>query len=280
MPFHFLLVADWIYALLMGVVQGLTEFLPVSSSGHLSLLNLFFGIDAEAGLDFTFFLHVATLVAALIYFRKDIAGLVCAWLPKNEEAMAGQRRISVFLLVSCLITGPMALLLEDHLAFIASSFLLLGFAFLATALLLTLTEILVLRMTHKCDMDDMGFARAALIGFVQGCAVIPGISRSGATIVGGMWAGLSRENATRYSFLLAIPIIMAGVAKDGYDLLKGGVSALPPFAISALGFIAAGISGYFAIAGMIKLVQRTSLVYFALYVALLGLILIAVSFIV
>jgi len=275
---YLIMTADWFYALTMGIVQGLTEFLPISSSGHLSLLNLFFERDATVGIDFTFFLHIATLLAAIIYFRRDLRDLVLAWLPKNRKEGAAQRRITVFLFISCLVTAPLGLLLEDRLAAVAGNLLLLGLAFLLTATVLTATELLTFRKDLNRPADQLTIPRAAGIGFAQGCAVLPGFSRSGATIAAGMWTGLSRTEATRYSFLLAIPIILAGAAKDCFSLIKGTL-ILPPFAVSLLGFVAAGIAGYVAIAFMLKLVQRTTLIYFALYTALLGLALIALSFV-
>jgi undecaprenyl-diphosphatase len=268
---------QWLYAAALGLAQGLTEFLPVSSSGHLSLLNLVFGVNAKSGLEFTFFLHIATLIASLIFFRHDIAELVRAWFPKNKATMRPQRRLSLYLIVGCLITGPMGLLLEDTLGFVAGNYLLLGLAFLLTTVVLCLAEYLTQRLPQR-KPTDMGYICAALTGFAQGCAVIPGFSRSGATIAGGMMVGLSRKEATRYSFLLGVPIIIAGAAKDGIDLL-GGQLVLPPLGVSALGFVVAGISGYFAISWMLKFVQNTQLYWFAAYTAVVGAVLIVLYFI-
>ncbi|MDR1412323.1 MAG: undecaprenyl-diphosphate phosphatase [Actinomycetes bacterium] len=281
--------SPWLYSACLGLAQGLTEFLPVSSSGHLSLLNLLFGVNGEEGLEFTFFLHIATLIAALIYFRRDIARLVRAWAPAHRHDMADRRRVGVFILIGCLVTGPMGLLLEDKLGAIADNYLFLGCAFLLTTIVLCVAEILTNRREeqerrahHKAaapvTSSNMGMLCAALTGFAQGCAVIPGFSRSGATIAGGMMVGLSRKEATRYSFLLGLPIIAAGAVKDGLGLLNGSL-VLPPFGISLTGFIIAGVSGYLAIAVMLHFVQNTQLYWFAAYTAAVGIILIVISFI-
>ncbi|MDR1776064.1 MAG: undecaprenyl-diphosphate phosphatase [Actinomycetes bacterium] len=267
---------QWVYALVMGLAQGLTEFLPVSSSGHLSLLNLAFGRDTEAGIEFTFFLHIATLIASLVYFRQDIARLIVAWKRENERSMAGERRICVFLIVGCLITGPMGLLLEDKLAPIAGNIRLLGGAFLLTTIVLVVAERLLQEHPHR-QMNNLGLLCSAIVGFAQGCAVIPGLSRSGSTIAGGMLTGMSREQSTRFSFLLGIPIIIAGALKDGLDLARGQLT-LPPMGACVIGFIAAAVAGYFAIAWMIKLVQKTQLYWFAGYTFILGVCLIVASF--
>lgn len=263
-----------VQALIMGIVQGLTEFLPVSSSGHLSILNLFYGTSGDSGLDFSFFLHLATLIAAMVYFRRDIVGLITCWLPKNRH-MVEYRKMFKFLIVACLVTGPIGLALDDRLGALASSTLALGLSYLFTTVMLSLTEYLTTKSAHN-EIDSLSTPKSAFIGLAQGIAVIPGISRAGATIAGGMVAGLSKQEATRFSFLVGLPIILLGALKDGVGLMQGTI-VLPSVTICAVGFAASAVTGYLAIAWMIRYVEHIKLYWFAAYTAVLGIALISFS---
>lgn len=259
--------------LIMGIVQGLTEFLPVSSSGHLALLNLVF--TESGGIDFTFLLHLGTFLATVIYFRQDILNMFKSLLPKNKH-MVEERKLFFYLMLATAITGPIGLLLEPKLDAFSQSLLVLGIAYLVTTAVLAGAEY----FTHErkgIEISQMGWRRAALVGLAQGIAVIPGISRSGATIAGGMGVGLNREKATRFSFLLAMPIIAAGALMDGIDLIQGQL-ALPGFWVCLIGFITSAVFGYIAIAVMIDLVKRIKLYWFAGYTAILGVILLVLHF--
>lgn len=272
-------IAEWSYALIMSVVQGLTEFIPISSSGQLSILNMLFDGDPQAAVDFYFFLHIPTTIAAVTYFRKDIKGFLVSWLPKNATKMAAQRHTTVYLVASMLVTVSMALVFAGMLAGFSSNLLVLGIAFLVTAAMLVSSEYWLQKNKHTRTMDKLTFWRAAGIGLIQGFAVIPGISRSGATIAGGLWMGLSRVQATRYSFLLLIPIVIGGSLRDIARMMQGSL-ILPSFWISLVSFIIAGVVGYLTIEWMIKLVSKTSLNWFALYATLLGLVLIVLNFVI
>lgn len=263
-----------LYAIALGIVQGLTEFLPVSSSGHLAIFNLVFP-NQGGSMDFTFLLHVATLLATLIYFRKDIWDMLKSLLPKNKD-MVKERKMLFYLLIATVITGPIGLLLEPRLDAFSSNLLVLGVAYLITTVVLAAAEYFS-EKSARVEPFEMGPVRAALVGLAQGIAVIPGISRSGSTIAGGMAIGLNRAEATRFSFLLVIPIILAGALKDGFDLVQGYL-VLPGFIPSALGFLAAFIAGYFAIAVMVELVKRIKLYWFAAYTAILGVVLLSLNF--
>ena len=273
-----LTIAEWSYALVMSIVQGLTEFVPISSSGQLSILNMFFGEDPQAAIDFYFFLHIPTTIAAILYFRKDIAKFLISWLPKNAENMAAERRTTVFLIVSMIVTGSLGLAFASRLDFLSSNLLVLGIAFMVTSVMLVVSERTFQKAKHHRTMDKLTFWRAAGIGFIQGFAVIPGISRSGATIAGGLWMGLSRVQATRYSFLLLIPIVIAGSLRDIVRMVQGDL-ILPSFWISVTSFVLTGVVGYLTIAWMIRLVSKTSLNWFALYCVFLGIVLIVLNFV-
>lgn len=266
----------WFQSAIMGVIQGLTEFLPVSSSGHLAIINLFFGTSGDAGFDFSFFLHVATLLAAIVYFWRDIIDLTRSLLPSNKH-MVTERKTVWYLVLACLVTGPMGLLLDDSLGELSSSTLALGIAYIGTTILLSATEYYASHHDRKA-LDQLRPTNALFIGLAQGIAVIPGISRAGSTIAGGMLVGLSKKAATRFSFLVGMPIILAGALKDGLDIMAGQI-ILPPFEISLVGFIAAAISGYLAIAWMIAYVSRIKLYWFAAYTGVLAVVLLIISFI-
>lgn len=272
---------EYFVALILGLVQGLTEFLPVSSTGHLALVNLIFGKDVAGGISFSFFLHTATLIAATIYFRRDLLGLLTCWLPKNDHRTK-DRHLFMMLIVACLITGPIGLVLEPFLEPMSDSLPILACGFFATTVVLCgsewLSQTRQSRNRRKGKITDMTWKNAALVGLFQGIAVIPGLSRSGSTISGGLLGGLRKEEATRFAFLVAFPIIILGAAKDGIGLLKGSV-VLPSFWVCLIGFIAAGISGYLAISWMISSLKKVSLYWFGLYTVVLGCLLLTLWFI-
>ena len=310
-------VTEWSYGIVMAIVQGITEFIPVSSSGHLSIVEMFFDVNNQAAIDFYFFLHIPTFIAAVVYFRKDIRDFILSIVPKavhlrrpadnntdnnsgkaeekgsNKEAniaaklpsiswkyadMIPQRKTVAVLIISMLVTGPMGLLLSGQLAEFSSHLIVLGAMFIVTALMLVSSEYVLAKSKLQRSMDKLTPARAAFIGFIQGLAVMPGISRSGSAIAAGLWMGLSRQQATRYSFLLFIPIMIAGSLRDFVRMAQGDL-ILPSFWVSVISFVIAAVIGYLVIAGMIKLVEKTSLNYFAAYAAVLGTVLIVLYFI-
>ncbi|TDB39091.1 MAG: undecaprenyl-diphosphate phosphatase [Actinobacteria bacterium] len=255
-----------LHAALLGVIQGATEFLPVSSDGHLAVAYYLLGEKPD--LTFEVFLHGATLLAMIAYFRSDIIRLLSSLLPANKDRKS-DRRLVVLILVGTAISGVIALGMAPYIEGISASMTWVGLGFLGTATLLTLGEALSRRAARLADPSDLGPLRAGLVGALQGLAVLPGVSRSGSTIAAGMFAGLSREAAARFSFLLGMPIIALAAAKDTVDLL-GGNTTLPGVVPSIVGFVAAGVSGYLAIAGLLALVKRHSLYWFAAYTAVLG----------
>ncbi len=253
-------------AALLGIIQGATEFLPVSSSGHLALTYNLLG--QKPNLSFEVFLHAATLIAMVAYFRADIVRLLSALLPGNKDR-AADRRLVLYIVIGTGISGVLALAMSPYVERISESMTWVACGFLATAALLTLSETLSRRNASIEGPDKLGPVKTGFIGLLQGIAVLPGVSRSGSTIAAGMFSGLSREDAARFSFLLGIPIITLAAAKDTLDVI-GGTSSLPGVVPSVVGFAAAGISGYLAIAWLLSLVKRRSLYWFAVYTAVLG----------
>lgn len=248
----------WI-AILLGLVQGLCEFLPVSSSGHLVLLQTIFGIEGDV-LFFDTMLHVGTLFAVCLVFRKSI------WAMLRHPI---QKKVGL-LLLSTAVTTLIALLFGD---LIETSFGgdLLGIGFLFTALILLCQE----RFARgKKRIRDMRLLDAAGVGLIQGIAILPGISRSGSTIAGARFFGLSKEEAAEFSFLLSIPAIAGSLVLQIPDVMQEGTTGIPFGAVFA-GMIVAAISGYFAIRFMLRLIREKSLMGFAVYVGVLGIFVLA-----
>ena len=259
-----------LYAMLLGILQGATEFLPVSSSGHLILAEHFLGFRA-GGLAFDVALHLGTLAAILIYFRRDFWLMAVAWLPGRggEAEGALYRRLFLYL---CLATVPGALfglLLEKSAETLFRSPFLVATTMGAIGLLLLLAEQVGSR---KRDIRALTLTDALLIGLSQALAVVPGVSRSGITMTTGLFRGLNREAAARFSFLLSAPIIFgAGVHSLPKIIKQGGEGGEGTLYLA--GFVAAALSGYAVIAWLLKFIRTRSFAIFAYYrLALAGLV--------
>lgn len=261
-------------AIVLGIVQGVTEFLPISSDGHLALGTQLMG--REPDLSFVVFLHGATLIAMFAYFWRDVVTLATSLLPRNKDRLAAERRMAFLIIAGTFVTGIVALALEPVVEPMSGSPIWVGVWFLSTALVLAAGEALSGKRPATTSADRLSYGQTAFVAFMQGLAVLPGLSRSGSTIASGMLAGLSREHAARFSFLLGMPIITAAAAKDLLDLTQG-TSTLPPAMVSASGFIAAAASGYLAIYVLLRLVKTTRLYGFAAYTAVLGAILLVTA---
>ncbi|MDF1542471.1 MAG: undecaprenyl-diphosphate phosphatase [Anaerosomatales bacterium] len=251
-------------AILLGIVQGATEFLPVSSSGHLRVIQEFFGIADKFGLAFDTMVHLATLLAVVVYFRDDLAHMVRAFFAR-DASLARDRRLAWLLIIGTVPTGIIGLAGGDF--FESADILYVGIAFLITSAALTAADALSRKSLHAAE--GLGWGRAVLVGIAQGIAIMPGISRAGATMAMGLGVGLDREQAARFSFLLSGPIILLAGAKQALEI-AGGDASLPGLAVSAAGFAAAALTGYAAIAGLMAFVKRHSFAVFAAYTAVIG----------
>jgi undecaprenyl-diphosphatase len=240
-------------AIVLGIVQGLTEFLPVSSSGHLVLLQNVFGFS-EPQLFFDTMLHLGTLVAVVIVMRNEIIDLF-----KKPFHTLG------YLVIATIPAVIVALLLND---FVEGAFAgtYLGYGFLFTAVVLTLSEVLSKRRRQK--RRSIGAGSAAVMGLMQAIAIFPGVSRSGSSIAGGLASGLDRKKAATFSFLMSIPVILGSVLLQGYKIVGSNISV--DWAPTIIGAICAAISGYFAVRFMLALIQKKRLYGFAVYVLILG----------
>ena len=249
-------------AIILGVIQGLTEFLPVSSSGHLELAKAILGDTSvpEESLTFTVVLHFATALSTLVIFRKEILEIFKGLLQFkwNEEF-----KFSLKIIISMLPAVVVGLLFEEELeAFFGGKILLVGCMLLLTALLLLLAD------KAKNTKKEVSFLNAVLIGISQAIAMLPGISRSGATISTSVLLGVDRTRAAKFSFLMVVPLIFG---KIGKDLLSGDLnfqsSEIMPI---TAGFIAAFLAGLLACKWMIAIVKKSKLSYFSIYCAVVG----------
>lgn len=254
-------------AIILGLIQGATEFVPVSSSGHLVLVPWLLGWEAP-GLTFDTVLHLGTLLAVLAYFWRDWWALITAWLRglvrwRWDDADA---RLAWLLVLGTIPAAMLGFLLEDFFESLFGQPAWVAFFLLVTAGLLALSEGLGRRLR---EMQDLRWPDALLIGLGQAAAIAPGISRSGATMAAGLGRGLDRPAAARFSFLLATPVILGAGA---FKLLDLWGLPDPMVQVPALlaGFLAAAISGYFCIWGLLRYLQRGRLYPFALYCALAG----------
>ena len=261
-------------AIALGIIQGLTEFLPVSSSGHLVLAQKIFGIS-EPALLFDTMVHVGTLAAVFAVLWKDIWAIL--------------RRIvqplTLYLVIATVPTVIAALAFRHQLeeAFKTGHFL--GFAFLATAALLVTAELLAMVSVRKADLsgeevpqeekkENMNWLDALVVGIMQAIAVIPGISRSGATLSGALSRGMNRDFAARFSFLLSIPAILGAVVFQLKELASGEAANAAGSGIGAgaiiAGTLSAAVTGFFAVRLMLKIIREKPLWGFAIYTGILG----------
>lgn len=256
---------DWIEALILGIVQGLTEYLPVSSSGHLAIASNFFGINGEDSLMFTVAVHVATVLSTLVMLWKEID-----WILKGlfKFEMNAETKYALNILVSMIPVGIVGVFFKDKVeeAF-GSGLLVVGVMLLVTAVLLIFSFYARPRQKERLSLWD-----AFVIGLAQACAVMPGLSRSGSTIATGLMLGNKKEMLAQFSFLMVIPPILGEALLDILKAVKGedvmgGVGMLP----LCVGFMAAFISGCFACKLMINIVKKGKLVYFGIYCAIVGL---------
>ena len=253
---------DILEAIILGIIQGLTEFLPVSSSGHLELAKAILGDTSvpEESLTFTVVLHFATALSTLVIFRKEVAQIFKGlfqfkW---NDEF-----KFSVKIIISMIPAVIVGLLFEEQLeSFFGGKILLVGVMLLVTAVLLLLAD------KAKNTNKEVTFSNSLVIGISQAIAMLPGISRSGATISTSVLLGIDRTKAARFSFLMVVPLIFG---KIGKDLLGGDISfqSSEIIPISA-GFVAAFLAGLLACKWMIALVKKSKLSYFSLYCAIVG----------
>ncbi|MBQ7571644.1 MAG: undecaprenyl-diphosphate phosphatase [Bacteroidaceae bacterium] len=259
-------------AFILGLIQGLTEYLPVSSSGHLTIASTLFGLDGEQNLTFTVAVHVATVLSTLVVLWKEIVWILRG-LFRWDGRMNAEQRYALAIVVSMIPVGIVGLFFKDYVeAIFGSGLFIVGCCLLLTAALLIFSYYARPRQKEEISLGD-----AFVIGLAQAAAVLPGLSRSGSTIATGLLLGNKKERLAQFSFLMVIPPILGEALLDVMKAMKHGTEAatagigLWPLVI---GFLTAFVSGCLACKWMIGIVRRGKLVYFGVYCAIVGLLLI------
>ena len=257
-------MGELIEALILGIVQGLTEFLPVSSSGHLELMKYVLNDDslAEQSMMTTVFLHFATALSTVIVFRKDILQLLRDIFTRQEGSEQA-RKFALFIIISMIPAALVGVFFDELLeTLFHRKIILVSSLLLLTGILLLISE----RITVK--KKNLSATSALIIGLSQACAILPGLSRSGSTIATALILGIDRTQAARFSFLMVVPLILGKMSKD---LLSGDLLANAPSSLYLLiGFGAAFITGILACTAMINLVKASKLSWFAFYCFAVG----------
>lgn len=255
---------DCIEALVLGLIQGLTEYLPVSSSGHLAIGSALFGIQGEENLTFTIMVHVATVLSTLVILWKEVD-----WIFKGlfKFQMNDETKYFLNIVVSMIPVGIVGVFFKDAVEDVfGSGLMIVGAMLVLTSVLLAFSYYAKPRQKEKISLRD-----AFIIGLAQACAVMPGLSRSGSTIATGLLLGNKKEKLAQFSFLMVIPPILGEAFLDVVKAMKGeavsaGIDTLPLI----VGFVAAFVSGCLACKWMINIVKKGKLIYFAIYCAIAG----------
>ncbi len=278
-------------AILMGVVQGLTEFLPVSSSGHLGLIKGLFGMEVGESILFDVLLHFATLVSITVVFFKDIAKLVtefigmCADIFHNIAALgrslsggrdpqyvkiisSAYRKFVLLLIVSTIPTGIIGVFMKDVVEYTSANLLVTGICLICTGLILVLSDFL---SDGDKKLKEINNFDAFAIGTAQGVATLPGLSRSGTTIVAGLLCGLDRTFAAKYSFIMSIPAVLGALVLELFDIGKESIAA-GDIGCYIVGMLIATVIGFIALRLLMNLVVSKYFKYFGYYCGLIGLV--------
>ena len=266
---------DILQGIIIGIVQGLTEFLPVSSSAHLVFIQNILGV--ESSLAFDTFLHLGSLLAVLWFFRADIIKMIVSWISSLSDIIHGRfregfyddpyKRLAWYVIIATIPVGLAGVFFEDSVdALFSGALYVPAFFLFVTGTILYLSQ----RMTSgSINFRNITGKHALFMGLGQACAILPGLSRSGTTIAAGLVAGLDKEFAAKFSFILSIPAILGAFILQVKDIGSAmDANFLPVF----LGFVAAFISGYIAIKWMLDLIQKRNLDIFAYYCWIVGIV--------
>ena len=258
---------SWIQALILGIVQGLTEFLPVSSSGHLEIGHVLLGTSGEENLTFAVIVHAATVLSTLVVLWSQVAQLFRGTFTTLQWNAEKDYVAKIF--VSMIPVFIVGMFFKDQVeSFFGNGLLLVGICLIITAVLLALSE--WLQKKRQNIGHEVGYKDAIIIGLAQACAVLPGLSRSGTTIATGLLCGVKKESVAQFSFLMVLIPILGEAFLDLLKLLKGEIVSDLGLVPAIVGFVAAFATGCFACRFMIEIVRRQRLVWFALYCAIVG----------
>lgn len=265
----------YLQAVILGLVQGLAEFLPISSSGHLAILENFFGIKEDSMLFFAVMLHFGTLLSVFVVFWKDIVELFKELILTIKDLIGRKglrlderpiRKLGVMIIVSCIPTAIIGFAFGDIFEGIYSKPILIGVMFIITGLLLLAAETWG---GGNRNINNLNYRNSIFIGIVQGLAIIPGISRSGSTLFASLLCKLDREFAVKFVFLISIPTILGSFILELPDGLKEGVTG-QMWGPVIVGMLVAFLSGLFAVKVMLKVVANKKLKYFSIYLFVLA----------
>lgn len=273
----------------ISVIQGIAEFLPISSSGHILLFKRILGLDFDISFDLT--IHFGTLLAVILVYRNDIAELVKGLFCKEIESKTFGRtlkrseiaHIYLVFIIATIPAGCAGLLLKDVIdsCFVIDNskiFFLLALFFIYTALILTLSSRIKKEKTTL--IDKMSIKQALIVGFFQAIAVLPGVSRSGSTISGGLFCGVDKKDAGRFSFLLSIPLILAAFLLEVKDFISGALTLAPDKALCYIaGLIVSFAVGYISLKLLLKMIQNGKMGFFSLYLIIPAAVSIALGFV-
>lgn len=241
-------------AILLGIVQGLTEFLPVSSSGHLVIVQSFIKDFKQPGVLFDVTLHLGTVIAVVIYFRKRLLEIF-----KNLRLLG-------LVLTATAVTGVIGYTFKDTFEAMFSNVRLVGAGLIITAIVLLFAE--RVKPGNKTE-KEINWLQALFIGLIQGVAIIPGISRSGSTISAGLFAKLDRKFAAEFSFLLSVPAVLGAAVLEARHLTKSDVANID-LSVYLIGLIVAAITGFFCTKLLVNIIQKQKLYYFSIYLLIVG----------
>lgn len=265
----------YIKAIILGLVQGLAEFLPISSSGHLALLQHFFGVNGDSVLLFTVLLHVGTLVSVFICYWSDIVGLARELVFTVVDIVKGrgprissnpERKLLFLILVATIPTGIIGIVFKDAFESLYTNIIAIGCGLIFTGIILKVAD--KMGNGKKQEMRT-NYRNAIFTGIMQGIAIAPGISRSGSTLFGSLFTGLERSFVVRFAFLISIPSILGSLVLELPDAVKAGTAGMAMGPI-IVGMIVAAVSGFVAIKWMIRIVTSKRLSGFSYYVWALG----------
>lgn len=277
---------SWLQSILMGLIQGLTEFLPVSSSGHLALFKILFHVETDTGLLFDVLLHIGTLIAVFVVYFKDIISLIKEFIcividcifnltalirrdgTYRKIVSNGYRKFVVMIIVSTIPTGIIGYVGKDFVEMASEILLIPGICLIITAVLLTICD---LAKDGSKKAKQASYGNALVIGIAQGIATLPGISRSGTTITACVLSGFDRKFAVKYSFILSLPAILGALVLELKDIGDMAIASTD-VAKYVVGMIVAAVVGYICIKAMLLVVRNRKFKYFALYCLVIGVI--------
>ncbi len=259
-------------SILLGLVQGITEFLPISSSGHLILARELMGITQTGSLAFDAILQLATACAVVLYFRKDIIDLIANLFKKVKDP--SKTKMTYFLIIGTIPAVVLGLLLEDYMETVFRSASLVALTLIVGALIMFVADKVLAKKVSENKIGELTLSKSIAVGFFQALALVPGMSRSGMSISGGYFLGLSKELAVRFSFLLSIPIIVGSGLVKVLDIIKDPSVVGGQMSVLFWGALSSFIFGWIAIDFLLKFLKTNTFTVFVVYRILLAILII------